>query len=76
MIEGHKRFISTEAIKTGKVHTLRTSQGVIKFIQPRNTINRETFILKAKPITEESLNTNHIVKIQLNFFTRQLMSWS
>ena len=58
--------VSIEAIKKGKMHTLMTTQGVIKFILPRNTINRQTFILKAKPSTEESLRTNHIVKIQLN----------
>ena len=58
--------VSIETIKKGKMHTLMTIQGVIKFVLPRNTINGQTFILKAKPSTKESLRTNHIVKIQLS----------
>lgn len=58
--------VSIEAIKKGKMHALMTVQGIIKFVLPRNTINGQTFILKAKPSIEGSLNTNHIVKIQLS----------
>ena len=54
------------SIKAGKINTLKTVQGLIKFTLPRNATNGQTFTLKAKPSTDESLRTNHIIKIQLN----------
>lgn len=59
--------VSMSAIANGKMHTLKTAQGVIKFTLPRNTANGQTFVLKAKPNSEEALRTNHIVKIRLGF---------
>lgn len=58
--------VSIDAIKKRKVHTLMTVQGAIKFVLPRNTINEQTFVLKAKSSIEGTLNTNHIVKVQLS----------
>ena len=59
--------VSIKAIEAGEMHRLATVQGVIKFILPRNTRHGQTFTLKAKPSTEESLRTNHIVKIQISY---------
>ncbi len=57
--------VSIEALKKGKMNTLKTAQGIIKFVLPRNAADGQTFILKAKPNTEEAKRTNHIVKILL-----------
>ena len=58
--------VSLSAIKVRKMHTLMTAQGEIKFFLPSNVRNGQTFILKTKPDTKDSLQTNHIIKIQLS----------
>lgn len=57
--------VSMASIHEGKMHTLMTAQGVIKFTLPRNTTNGKTFVLKAKEKTGDLPSTKHIIKIQL-----------
>ena len=47
------------------MQTLNTTQGIIRFVLPTNAVNGQTFFLKAKPSTENTLRTNHIIKVQL-----------
>lgn len=52
-------------IQEGRVHTLDTFQGPIKYVLPRTVRNGQSFTLKAGATTENSLNTRHIVTVEL-----------
>ncbi len=52
-------------IEEGKAMTLQTHEGPIKFFLPRNTVDGQTFILRAKPRMEISSPTNHVVTVHL-----------
>ena len=60
------RIPDTVIKEKGKMQTLKTSQGVIKFGLPRNTADGQTFVLRAKLSAKEARRTNHIVKIKLS----------
>ena len=57
--------VSREKIENRNMLTLNTVQGAIKFTLPRNTIDGQSFVLKARPVTQEVLRTSHIVKVRL-----------
>ncbi len=46
--------------KIGRVLTLNSSEGPIKFVLPRNTVNGQTFCLRARS------EQKHILKVHLN----------
>ena len=49
----------------GKVFTLHTIQGPIKFFPPKSTLDGQTFVLKARPDNRSSNTINHILTIYL-----------
>ena len=50
---------------TGKVFTLLTLQGPIKFFPPKTTLDGQTFVLKARPDEPSSKKINHILTVQI-----------
>ena len=52
-------------IQEGRVHTLDTFQGSIKYILPRTVRNGQSFTLKAGATTDNSLNIRHIITVEL-----------
>ncbi|MBI4384956.1 MAG: DnaJ domain-containing protein [Nitrospinae bacterium] len=54
-----------QSIEEGKVMTLQTHEGPIKFFLPRNTADGQTFILRTRPRMGTSSPTNHVVTVRL-----------
>lgn len=52
-------------VEAGKVLTLETHEGPIKFVVPKNTIDGQTFALKARPVLKNPSPINHIVTVHL-----------
>lgn len=52
-------------VESGKVMTLETHEGPIKFVVPKNTIDGQTFALKARPVMKNPSSINHIVTVHL-----------
>ena len=59
----YKMEVSREDIGNGKVLTLSTIQGPIKFFVPRRTLNGQTFVLKAKPKSSPTFKINHVLTL-------------
>ena len=57
--------ICRQQLGFGKVFTLHTLQGPIKFFPPRTTEDGQIFILKARPEDPNSKKLNHILTINL-----------
>ncbi|PIQ97024.1 MAG: hypothetical protein COV67_06355 [Nitrospinae bacterium CG11_big_fil_rev_8_21_14_0_20_56_8] len=57
--------IPPEKIASGKVMTLDTTEGPIKFILPRNTADGMMFTLRARPDADPAFPTRHVVKVHL-----------
>jgi hypothetical protein len=51
-----------DKVRIGRVMTLNSSEGPIKFVLPRNTVNGQTFCLKSRADSE----SKHILTVQLN----------
>ncbi|KMP10688.1 hypothetical protein UZ36_06845 [Candidatus Nitromaritima sp. SCGC AAA799-C22] len=56
--------VEREKVENGKMLTLNTVQGIIKFVLPRKTDEGQSFVLKASPKSREAMCTNHIVKVR------------
>ncbi len=52
-------------IENGKVLTLQTPEGPIKFFLPKGAKDGQTFVLRAKRKSSETTPTNHIVQVHL-----------
>tara|TARA_B100000686_G_C16655969_1_gene898187 strand:- start:82 stop:873 length:792 start_codon:yes stop_codon:yes gene_type:complete len=57
--------IRKEDIDFGKVFTLHTLQGPIKFFPPKNTQDGQVFFLKSRPDDPTSKKLNHILTVKL-----------
>ena len=57
--------ISRGNIEKGRVQSLETVQGNIKFVLPKPTRHGQSFVLKARTSSDAVLRTNHVVTVQL-----------
>ncbi|MFQ5673082.1 MAG: DnaJ C-terminal domain-containing protein [Nitrospinales bacterium] len=61
----YEMTVPREDIGNGRVLTLNTIQGAIKFFVPRGTRDGQTFVLKAKPAGPPVLQINHVLTLHL-----------
>jgi DnaJ-class molecular chaperone len=54
--------MAIDKARVGSVMTLNSSEGPIKFVLPRNTVNGQTFCLKSRADSE----SKHVVTVRLN----------
>lgn len=57
--------VSRDDIASGKVMTLNTIQGPIKFFVPRKTADERTLVLKAKPNDPAAFKINHVLTLRV-----------
>jgi len=61
----YEMTVPRENIDIGRVLTLNTIQGQIKFFVPRGTLDGQTFVLKAKPGSLAALKINHVLTLHV-----------